>query len=113
MPDQVPAVTKARRNRILRQLGEQKFLAFKQSVVGQTLPVVVLGERDCETGLLHGVSDNYLGILFGGPDGLRGRLVDVRVEGMGGRGMLSGRVLAGGAAPQPPLQRPLPLVAGC
>ena len=113
MPDQVPAETKARRNRILRQLGEQKFLAFKQSVVGQTLPVVVLGERDCETGLLHGVSDNYLGILFGGPDGLRGRLVDVRVEGMGGRGMLSGRVPTGGAAPQPPLQRPLPLVAGC
>ncbi|HET7854305.1 MAG TPA: radical SAM protein, partial [Candidatus Methylomirabilis sp.] len=113
MPDQVPAETKARRNRILRQLGEQKFLAFKQSFIGHTLPVAVLGERDCETGLLHGVSDNYLGILFGGPDGLRGRLVDVRVEGMGGRGMLSGRVLAGGSVPQPPLQRPLPLVVGC
>ncbi|MCI0483023.1 MAG: tRNA (N(6)-L-threonylcarbamoyladenosine(37)-C(2))-methylthiotransferase MtaB, partial [candidate division NC10 bacterium] len=113
MPDQVPAETKARRNRILRQLGEHKFLAFKQSFIGHTLPVVVLGERDCETGLLHGVSDNYLGILFGGPNDLRGRLVDVRVEGMGGRGMLSGRVLAGGSVPQPALQRPLPLVVGC
>jgi threonylcarbamoyladenosine tRNA methylthiotransferase MtaB len=113
MPDQVPAEAKARRNRTLRQLGEQKFLALKQSFIGHTLPVVVLGERDCETGLLHGVSDNYLGILFGGPNDLRGRLVDVRVEGISGRGMLSGRVLAGGSVPKPPLQRPLPLVAGC
>jgi threonylcarbamoyladenosine tRNA methylthiotransferase MtaB len=113
MPDQVPAETKARRNRVLRQLGERKFLAFKQRFVGHTLPVVVLGERDCETGLLHGVSDNYLSILFGGPDGLRGRLVDVRVEEMGGRGMLSGRVVPGGAEPQPPRARPLALVAGC
>jgi threonylcarbamoyladenosine tRNA methylthiotransferase MtaB len=99
MPDQVPAETKARRNRILRQLGERKFLAFKERFVGHTLPVVVLGERDCETGLLHGVSDNYLSILFGGPDGLRGRLVDVRVEGMDERGMLRGRGPTGGAAP--------------
>jgi threonylcarbamoyladenosine tRNA methylthiotransferase MtaB len=113
MPDQVPSEAKARRNRTLRQLGEQKFLAFKQSFIGHTLPVVVLGERDCETGLLHGVSDNYLGVLLGGPDVLRGRLVDVRVEGMGGRGMLCGRVLTRGSVPQPPLQRALPLVVGC
>jgi threonylcarbamoyladenosine tRNA methylthiotransferase MtaB len=113
MPGQVSAEAKARRNRILRQLGEQKFLAFKQSFVGHALRVVVLGERDCETGLLHGVSDNYLSILFGGPDGLRGRLVDVRVEGMDGRGMLCGRDATGGAAPQALLQRPLALLGRC
>jgi len=92
MPDQIPPETKARRNRVLRELGEKKFLAFKRSVVGQTLPVVALDEGDGESGLLHGVSDNYLSVLFAGADAWKGRLVQVRVEGMDPRGMLRGRV---------------------
>jgi len=92
MLDQIPPEMKARRNRVLRELGEQKFLAFKRSVVGQTLPVVALDEGDGESGLLHGVSDNYLSVLFAGADAWKGRLVQVRVEGMDPRGMLRGRV---------------------
>ncbi len=92
MSDQVAPDVKARRNRILRDLGARKFLAFKRQFLGRTLPVVVLEERDRQTGLLQGVSDNYLGILFQGPDVLKGRLLDVRVERLDPGGMLLGRL---------------------
>ena len=92
MPDQVPSKTKARRNYILRQLGAQKFLAFKRGFLGRTLQVVVLDERDKGAGLLHGVSDNYLTILFEGPDILKGRLAEVVVQGVNPGVTLLGRV---------------------
>lgn len=92
MSDQVAPDVKARRNRVLRDLGTRKFLAFKRQFLGRTLPVVILEERDRQTGLLQGVSDNYLGILFQGPDVLKGRLLDVRVERLDPGGMLLGRL---------------------
>ncbi|MFB3073732.1 MAG: tRNA (N(6)-L-threonylcarbamoyladenosine(37)-C(2))-methylthiotransferase MtaB [Candidatus Methylomirabilales bacterium] len=92
MSDQVAPDVKARRNRILRDLGARKFLAFKREVLGRTLPVVVLEERDRQTDLLQGVSDNYLGVLFQGPDVLKGKLLDVRVERLDPGGMLLGRL---------------------
>jgi threonylcarbamoyladenosine tRNA methylthiotransferase MtaB len=92
MSDQVTPDVKVRRNRILRDLGARKFLAFKRQFLGRTLPVVVLEERDRQTDLLQGVSDNYLGVLFQGPDVLKGRLLDVRVERLDPAGMLLGRL---------------------
>jgi len=59
---------------MLRDLGARKFLAFKRQFLGRTLPVVVLEERDRQTDLLQGVSDNYLGVLFQGPDVFIGTL---------------------------------------
>ncbi|MFQ5962224.1 MAG: MiaB/RimO family radical SAM methylthiotransferase, partial [Candidatus Methylomirabilales bacterium] len=112
MSDQVSPKAKARRNRILRDLGAQKFLAFKRDFLGRTLPVVVLEERDRQTGLLQGVSDNYLGILFQGADALKGTLLEVRVEDLDPRGMLVGRLPD--AKPIAPFSngRPLPLLIG-
>jgi threonylcarbamoyladenosine tRNA methylthiotransferase MtaB len=112
MPDQVAPEVKARRNRVLRQLGDQKFLAFKRGVVGQWLSVVVLHERDSETGLLHGVSDNYLGVLCEGPDDCRGRIVEVRVEAMDARGLLRGRLAGAHPISRERRARTLPLVGG-
>lgn len=108
MPGQVSPQTKAHRNRILRHLGAQKFLAFKRSFLGCTLPAVILEERETRTGLLHGVSDNYLGILVDGPDVLKGRLVEVFVQDVDPGGMLLGRLPVG----LTPSTRTLPLVAG-
>ncbi len=92
MPGQVSPETKARRNRILRQLGAQKFLGYKRHFLGHTLPVVILEERDKQTSLLQGVSDNYLGILLDGSDALKGKLVEVHVQDVGPGGMLLGRL---------------------
>lgn len=112
MPDQVPSKTKARRNYILRQLGAQKFLAFKRGFLGRTLQVVVLDERDKEAGLLHGVSDNYLSILFEGPDILKGRLAEVVVQGVNPGGTLLGRVPGTQSIPLLASRGRLPLLMG-
>jgi len=112
MPEQVLPRTKARRNHILRQLGAQKFLAFKRGFVGHTLPVVVLDDRDRDSGLLHGVSDNYLGILFHGPNDFKGKLVDVEVHDVNPGGMLLGRLPGTPSVPRHPTQYTLPLLVG-
>jgi threonylcarbamoyladenosine tRNA methylthiotransferase MtaB len=112
MPEQVSPQTRARRNHILRQLGAQKFLAFKRGFVGRTLPVVVLDDRDRDSGLLHGVSDNYLGILFHGPDDVKGKLVDVEVHDVNPCGMLLGRLPGTSSVPRHPTRHTLPLLVG-
>ncbi|MFQ5960322.1 MAG: tRNA (N(6)-L-threonylcarbamoyladenosine(37)-C(2))-methylthiotransferase MtaB [Candidatus Methylomirabilales bacterium] len=112
MLDQVLPQIKARRNHILRQLGAQKFLAFKRGFVGRTLPVVVLDDRDRDSGLLHGVSDNYLGTLFHGPDAFKGKLVQVQVQDVNPGGMLLGRLPGAQPVPLYPSARTLPLLVG-
>ncbi|MFQ5848420.1 MAG: tRNA (N(6)-L-threonylcarbamoyladenosine(37)-C(2))-methylthiotransferase MtaB [Candidatus Methylomirabilales bacterium] len=112
MPGQVPPKAKARRNRILRELGARKFLAFKQGFLGRTLSVVILEERDKQTGFLQGVSDNYLGVLCEGLDALKGRLEAVRVDDLDPGGMLLGRVPGAQSVPPPRSRRPLLLLVG-
>jgi threonylcarbamoyladenosine tRNA methylthiotransferase MtaB len=112
MPDQVLPRTKARRNHVLRQLGARKFLAFKASFLGRTLEVAVLDERDRGSDLLHGVSDNYLSILFDGPDDVKGKLVEVPVQEVGPGGTVLGRFPAARRVPLPSRSRMLPLLVG-
>jgi threonylcarbamoyladenosine tRNA methylthiotransferase MtaB len=80
MPDQVPPEVKARRNAVLRSLGREKTLAFRQRAVGQVLPAVVLAERDGATGRFTALTDNYIPVLVEGEDGRQGQAVRVRVE---------------------------------
>ncbi len=112
MPGQVLDRVKARRNHILRQLGAQKFLAFKRGFVGRSLPVAVLDDRDRDSGLLHGVSDNYLGTLFHGPDAIQGKLVQVEVQDVNARGMLLGRLPGAQPVRLYPSARKLSLLVG-
>jgi threonylcarbamoyladenosine tRNA methylthiotransferase MtaB len=80
MPDQVPPHVKARRNAVLRALGQGKSLAFRQRAVGQVLPAVVLAERDQPTGRLTALTDNYIPVLVEAEARLEGQAVRVRVE---------------------------------
>ncbi len=80
LPDRVPSHTIKARCRRLRQLGREKRGRFHRRFIGQRMPVVVEGRRDPATGLLKGVSSNYLPILFAGPDELKNSLVEVRVD---------------------------------
>lgn len=80
MPDQVSPEVKARRNAVLRALGQEKSLAFRGQAVGQVLPAVVLAERDRATGRLTALTDNYIPVLMEGEDRLQGQPVRVRVE---------------------------------
>ncbi len=68
------------RGRRLRRLGRDKSLAFRQALVGQPCQVLVLGARDRATGLLSGLTANYVEVLFEGPDSLARRFVSVAVS---------------------------------
>jgi threonylcarbamoyladenosine tRNA methylthiotransferase MtaB len=67
------------RGRRLRQLGRDKGLAFRRALVGQRHDVVVLSARDRATGLLSGLTANYVEVLFEGPDSLARRFLPVTV----------------------------------
>jgi len=78
MPNQVPSSTARERNRILRELGDQKKLAFMQSFVGQTLEAITLAKQsgtdtECgahtpvrETDVTEALTDNYLKLQIQG-----------------------------------------------
>jgi len=78
-PDHVPAVAIRERSRRLRQLGAEKSLAFRRGLVGGRREAVVLEARDRRTGLLAGLTDNYVEVLFEGPDTLGRRVVPLTI----------------------------------
>lgn len=94
-PDQVPAPEVKRRCRRMRELGRAKREAFCRSAVGQTVAVLAERARDERTGLLRGVSGNYLTVLFEGGDALKNTVVPVVVERVGPGGRVAGRRIGG------------------
>lgn len=61
MPLQVPMPVRKERNRLLRELAEQKNLSFRRSFIGAKLSAVTLGNGN------HALSDNYLKIELAQP----------------------------------------------
>ena len=84
---------KKERAAVLRRIGEAKRQAFGARFVGRTLRVLFEGRRDRETGLLTGLSDNYVRVLAEGPDAWMGRIIDVRVKKIRGKRVV-GRIEA-------------------
>jgi threonylcarbamoyladenosine tRNA methylthiotransferase MtaB len=77
-PGQVPKAIKEERVAILRNLSEDKKMAFYKNHLGRTWPVLAEGYRD-STGLLHGFTANYIAVTFTGPDSLVHQVVPVRL----------------------------------
>ncbi|MBI5166109.1 MAG: tRNA (N(6)-L-threonylcarbamoyladenosine(37)-C(2))-methylthiotransferase MtaB [candidate division NC10 bacterium] len=82
MPGQIPARVKAERGRMLRTLSQKKSLEFRSRFLGKVREVVVLSKRDGESGLLRGLTDNYIEILFPGEDALMNRVVPLEITGV-------------------------------
>ena len=82
-PDKVPAERIKQRASRLRQLGSRKRLDFHRSFIDQEVQVLTESRRDPKTGLLKGVSSNYLPVLFEGGDELMNRMVGVRITNAG------------------------------
>ena len=74
-----PSVIKERCQRI-RKLGQQKRLKFYRRFMGKSLPVLIETRRDGTTGLLKGISSNYLPVLVDGDDDLQNKIVEVKIE---------------------------------
>ena len=78
--DKIPSdVIKARCQR-MRNLGDEKRLKFYQGFVGQPLDVLIEETRDSETGLLKGISSNYIPVFIDAPDTHMNSIKQVIIE---------------------------------
>jgi threonylcarbamoyladenosine tRNA methylthiotransferase MtaB len=77
---EIPEQEKKRRADELRQLSIEKRKQFSRAHIGKDLSALIEKERDTETGLLKGISDNYIKVLLPGPDALMNRMRLVRIN---------------------------------
>ena len=71
---------KRNRSKIFRELRSEKITRFRQRFVGQSLDVLLEYRRDRQTGMLTGLSDNYIRVHVEGRDRLQGAPVKVDIE---------------------------------
>jgi threonylcarbamoyladenosine tRNA methylthiotransferase MtaB len=88
-PDDVPPAKKEARVRALVALSSRLGREFARSFLGETVQVLV-ESRQRASGLLSGLTDNYLRVQFAGPDEWRGQLLPVLVTGAVADGAASG-----------------------
>jgi threonylcarbamoyladenosine tRNA methylthiotransferase MtaB len=79
-PEKVPAQRIKLRCSRMRQLGGRKRLDFHRRFIGRQVQVLAESRREPKTGLLKGVSSNYLPVLFAGGDGMMNHRVEVRIN---------------------------------
>ena len=79
-PDQIKAEIKKNRSATLRQLRTEKIAQFQDRFIGRALEVLLERRRDKTTGMLTGLSDNYIRLMVDGADDLQGRPVEVVME---------------------------------
>lgn len=80
--DDVPHAEKKRRVAELDRLSQELGAQFALRRLGEEVEVLV-ERRDRKSGLMTGLTDNYLRVDFAGADDLRGELVTVRLESAG------------------------------
>jgi threonylcarbamoyladenosine tRNA methylthiotransferase MtaB len=82
LPDHLTPGTIKRRCRDLRKLGQMKRMRFYEKHVGLTREILIEGKRDRTTGLLKGLTRNYIPVLLDGKDALFHRLVRAKIVGI-------------------------------
>ncbi len=81
-PDRVaPVVIKARCEQ-MRRLGQAKRIDFFQKSIGKQLEILVESTRHAPTGLLKGISSNYIPVLIDADDQQMNKLVTVQLTHM-------------------------------
>lgn len=79
MEDQVDDLISKRRRHDLEGSALNAAYLFARSFSGKALDVLVENKRESDSGFLTGYTDNYIKVIFSGPDELMGRVVPVRI----------------------------------
>ncbi len=90
LKETVPNTEKHRRVKVLMDISKKRRLSFYKSFIGKDLHIVIEYKRDKMTGLLKGVSENYIPVLVAGGDELMGELVKVKVTEVNNRSEVKG-----------------------
>jgi threonylcarbamoyladenosine tRNA methylthiotransferase MtaB len=80
------------RTAIIRQIGKEKKHQFLTQHLGQTAELLVETRRDRTSGLLKGISANYLTVLLDGGNQLMNRLIAVEITAIHAEGRLLARL---------------------
>ena len=76
----VPSAVIKDRCQRMRELGNEKRMKFYQSFIGQKLPILIESKSFENSGMLKGISSNYLPILVDVGDDQKNNIIDVRIE---------------------------------
>jgi threonylcarbamoyladenosine tRNA methylthiotransferase MtaB len=76
-PDPVPADIIKTRCHSLRELGVEKKTAFYRQQLGKTVEILVEEQRERSSGLLKGLTSNYIPVLIDAPDDVQNAFVKV------------------------------------
>jgi len=79
-PQKVPQKTIKARCEKMRRLGNEKKRIFYETFMGKTVEVLIEGKRDKATGLLKGITSNYIPVHVVGEDDFFNTLVQVNIE---------------------------------
>jgi threonylcarbamoyladenosine tRNA methylthiotransferase MtaB len=80
MKDQVGAEIRKERSRRLRDMGLRKAQEFRRRFLGREMECLMENRRDKTTGLLKGITGNYVKVLADGPDSLFNTYAGVIIE---------------------------------
>ena len=78
--DQIRPETIKKRAMIMRRLGKNKKNKFYREALGTSTHILVEEKRDRNSGLLKGVTSNYLTVLIDGKDELKNSIVFVKIK---------------------------------
>ncbi|MFO7557184.1 MAG: tRNA (N(6)-L-threonylcarbamoyladenosine(37)-C(2))-methylthiotransferase MtaB [Desulfobacterales bacterium] len=79
-PNQVDHAVIKKRCKKMRELGELKKTKFLRQSIGKTTEVLIEETPDKKSGLLKGLTDNYITVLLDGPRHLSNTLVNVHID---------------------------------
>lgn len=79
MADEIDPVSAKKRYLALKTVTMMASCIYRSFFLGRKLDVLVEAKRDRHSGLLTGYSDNYIKMLFKGPDELMKRIVPVKI----------------------------------
>ncbi|MCJ7459481.1 MAG: tRNA (N(6)-L-threonylcarbamoyladenosine(37)-C(2))-methylthiotransferase MtaB [candidate division Zixibacteria bacterium] len=80
-----------KRSEILHQIGKEKWEKHLERFTGKKMEILVEGTKDKKTGRLIGLTDNYIRVLMEGDDGLKNKILQVKVVKREGKFLIGGR----------------------
>jgi threonylcarbamoyladenosine tRNA methylthiotransferase MtaB len=91
-PDKIPPDEIKKRCERIRRLGIEKKVWFYRKFIGQTLEVLIEETRNKKTGLLKGVSSNYISVLVDASDAHMNTIAHIKMEKLMKNGLLLGNI---------------------
>ena len=80
LPNQVDDIEKKRRVSIIQEISDRKNNEFLQRNINSENEVIIEKNRDKKTGLLKGVTNNYINVLIDDKDDYKDKLVKIKIN---------------------------------